>query len=208
MTQGINLTSGRGSLIFFQESIHAFKVQRRGRDPEVVVNNTIQLRTKVFLNTGVLQTNHAATKHFRLKPKLVSCFGKSNRTWWVGTDVNQVGVTRHNCAHNRCEICCATRWVGLVIHDLQTIFLRMSPRTRNSVLGKFGISRQQRDRLRLWILCHCETEKSARPVQFRFRPSWHDLKIVLVVKPFVNSKTEQRQQYHLLFHHYRHGRCY
>jgi hypothetical protein len=73
MAQGINALLLRLRLILLQELINAGEIQRRLRDPEVVIHQAVQLGAKLGLEGRKLQADHAAAKQFRLQADLVRC---------------------------------------------------------------------------------------------------------------------------------------
>jgi hypothetical protein len=83
VAQRINALLLRLRLVLLQELINAGEIQRRLRDPEVIVHQTVQLGAKLGLEGSKLQSDHATSKQFRLQTYLMRRQHHAHRIRWI-----------------------------------------------------------------------------------------------------------------------------
>ena len=192
-------------LVLLEERLDALEVQRGLRHPEIVVDDAVKLRPQRRHDGRILQPHHAAAEQLGFQPHLGRRLDHADRVRRVGADIDHVRLARLDGADDRREVG-GLRMIAAVIDDLETVILGVDARALDRVLRELGIGADQRDRLRLGILRHCQLEEAARPVGDRLRPGRQDLEIAVVVELVVHRETEQGDEGQVALHHDRHRR--
>ena len=205
MAQRVDAFALGGFLVLREKFLHAGKVQRGLRHPEVIVDDPVEHRTQVLLDGRELQPDHTATEHLGLEAHLIRCLDHAHGIRRIRAHVHDIRIRGLNGANDRGVIGGRGR-IGLVVHDLHAEPLGVLACAPRGIQREFRIGRHDGNRLGLGILCHREIEKALRPVGLGLRPGRHDLEITVIVELVIYREPEERRKNQLFPHDDRHRR--
>src|SRR6516165_7144424 len=194
----------RARLIFLEE-VRGRGHQFRRRHPGLIIHDAVELGFELALDSGVLQSDHAATHHPRLEAQLIGGLQHADRTIWIRANQHEIRISRLDRANDRREVGRAWR-VGFVVHDLEAILFDVVSAAIRSVARELGVLGCYRDRFRLWILRGCYLEEALTERFFWRRAGRQHGEVFWVVELTVRIEREQTDEHLALLHDSGNGR--
>ena len=180
--------------------------QPRPWQPEIVIDDAVQQRTKLHLDGGALQPDHAAAEQLGLQPDLVRGADHADGIGRIGADQHEVRIGRLDRADDR-RVVRRRRRIGLVVDDLQSGLLRQHARAVHRVVRELRVRADHRQRLRLRVLRHRRGEEALGKALLRLRSAGRrEGEVFRVLELGVHREAEQAEEGAVVLHDDRHRR--
>src|SRR5262249_22411713 len=140
----------RARLVFLEE-VRSRGHQFRRRHPSFIIHDAVELGLELALDSGVLQSDHAAARHPWVEAYLIYGLKHADRVIWIRENQYEIRIVSLDRANDRREVGRARR-VGFVVHDLEAILFDIVSAAIRSVARELGVLGRYRDRFRPWIL--------------------------------------------------------